>query len=253
VTVAASRSSFRRVAILAGALAIAAIANFVMSEAKPSSAVPAINVPLRAPLASLPEALGDWTRATDADDAPIADTRLPEGGEACTGTPAWLGRTVARDGRFVGLQVGYHSGGTLRSAQCTPERCWDAGGASGGASGGAAVGAAGGTKLLSPATLVELPSGLEVMLVEFEQHPEGGRHLAAYTFLFDGKRRAERDTPGLATSHWTQVQLDGRFPPEEAATARRTFLADVEDLMPRVVGELQNTCLPLPVEAVPTA
>ena len=225
---------FRRVALLGGVLAVAAVAVGVMSDMKPSPPATPIDAPLRSPLASLPDAMGDWTRATDAEGEPMADQRLPEGAEACTGTRVWLGRRVARDGRSAQLHVEYHSGATLRSGVCTPERSWE------------------GYEIVSPLTRVQLSSGLEVMLVEFEQHPSGGRHLAAYTFLFDGKRRAERDTPGLARSHWTKVQLDARFPREEAETARRTFLADVEDLMPRVVSELQDTCLPLPVAAVPT-
>ncbi len=232
-----SQTFLRRTAILAGVLAVAAIVSVVISETMPSPAAPAIDVPLRSSLASLPESLGDWTRATGPDGAPIVDARWSfDGFETCFGTDVHLHRRIARDGRSVTLQVGYHSGKTLRTVQCTPEGCW----------------AAGGMRLVSPASLVTLSSGLEVMLVEFAG-PERGRTLSAYTFILDGKHRAERDTPGRATRWWTQIQLDGDFPPEDAATARESFLADVEDLMPLVVSELQNTCLPLPVEAVPTA
>lgn len=224
------RFFFLRAALPVGMLAVAAYAMVVMSSAKPAP------VPLRSTLASLPVSLGSWSRATDDQGNEIGDTVFRPGMLEAIGTKRVLERRFESDGRTVIVGVAYYTGNDIDTVPDVPERSW----------------AGYRNELVSPVTVVGLSSGVEVRLVEFEQGPSGRRNLAAHTYLRDGKPDVDPDAPRIARSHWTKVQLDASFPPEEAATARQAFLADVEDLMPRVVSELQDTCLPLPVAAVPT-
>lgn len=224
------RFFFLRAAFPVGMLAVVAVTMVVMSGAKPAP------VSLRSSLASLPVSLGSWSRATDDRGVEIGDTVFnPEMIEAI-GTQHALDRRYESNGRTVRASVVYYTGNDIDEVPMLPERAWDSAGVT----------------LVSPVTVVRLSSGHEVKLSEFGQGPSGHRIFAAYTYLCDGKPSVDPDAPRVARSHWTKVQLDARFPSEEAATARQVFLADVEDLMPRVVSELQDTCLPLPVPAVPT-